>query len=76
MDKRDWKIKRIYYTLQTNKFERFRIFFIDVLLFHIITLVFFFQSDLGQIQFPEMGIFFFLIFYRGAKIPEQKKKRN
>lgn len=37
----------------------FEFFFIDVLLFHIITLVFFFQSDLGQIQFPEMGIFFF-----------------
>lgn len=53
----------------------FEFFFIDVLLFHIITLVFFFQSDLGQIQFPEMGIFFFLIFYRGAKIPEQKKKK-
>lgn len=60
MDKRDWKIKRIYYTLQTNKFERFRIFFYRrfIISYHHISF-FFFQSDLGQIQFPEMGIFFF-----------------
>ena len=52
----------------------FEFFFIDVLLFHIITLVFFFQSDLGQIQFPEMGIFFFFNILSRSENTGTKKK--